>query len=157
MGNGYLIENRYQQNQTLFGIMQSEKWIIFGILSFILSLASFNMIGTLTLLILEKEKDIQILKALGSGEHFIRKIFLGESLLVGMVGGLLGLIIAVIFCFLQEQFHLISLQGSFVIDYYPVKMMATDICAVLITVAAIALAAGAYPSLKAAKKKYALR
>jgi lipoprotein-releasing system permease protein len=157
MGATFLIENRYQQNRTLFSIMQSEKWIIFGILSFILILASFNMISTLTLLILEKEKDIQILKALGSGEHFIRKIFLGESLLVGMAGGLLGLMIAIIFCFLQEQLHMIPLQGSFVIDYYPVKMMISDVCAVLATVAAIALFAGAYPSMKAAKKNYALR
>lgn len=157
MGANYLIENRYQQNRTLFSIMQSEKWIIFGILSFILVLASFNMIGTLTLLILEKEKDIQILKALGSGEYFIQKVFLGESLLVGMAGGLLGLFVAGIFCFLQENFHLIPLQGSFVIDYYPVKMMTEDICVVLATVAAIALAAGIYPSFKAAQKKYALR
>lgn len=157
MGSAYLIEDRYQQNRTLFGIMQSEKWIIFGILSFILILASFNMIGTLTLLILEKDKDIQILKALGGSEKFIRKIFIGESLLLGLTGGLAGFFIALGFCSLQQQFHLIPLEGSFVIDYYPVKMMATDIMIVLSTIIVIAFGAGLYPSIKASKKIFSLK
>ncbi len=157
MGKDYLVENRYRQNRTLFNIMQSEKWIIFGILSFILILASFNMIGTLSLLILEKEKDIQIIKALGGGELLIRKIFIGESLLLGLVGGIIGTLIALVFCFMQENFHLIPLQGAFVIDYYPVKMMGMDMVIVITTIILISIAAGIYPSYKASRKNFSLK
>ena len=157
MGEDYLVENRYRQNRTLFNIMQSEKWIIFGILSFILVLASFNMIGALSLLILEKEKDIQILKALGGNELFIRKIFIGESLLLGLTGGIMGTFLAYVFCFMQEQFHLIPLQGAFVIDYYPVKMMGLDILVVVTTIILISFTAGLYPSYKASRKNFSLK
>jgi lipoprotein-releasing system permease protein len=157
LGREFLIENRYQQNRTLFGIMQSEKWIIFGILSFILVLASFNMVSTLTLLILEKQKDIQILKALGGNESFIRKIFMGESILLAITGGVAGTVIALLFCWLQLTFHLIPLQGSFVIDYYPVKVMTTDIIIVILTIIVIAFVAGFYPSMKAAKQVFSIK
>jgi lipoprotein-releasing system permease protein len=157
LGTQYVIEDRYQQNRTLYAIMQSEKWVIFGILSFILILASFNMIGTLTLMILEKDKDIQILKSLGANETFIRKIFMGESLLLGLSGGITGFLIAWLFCFLQETFHLIPLQGSFVINYYPVKMMAQDVMLVMGTIICIAFSAGLYPAWKASKKTFSLK
>jgi lipoprotein-releasing system permease protein len=157
LGNAYLIEDRYQQNRTLYAIMQSEKWVIFGILSFILILASFNMVGTLTLMIMEKEKDIQILKSLGAEGAFIRKIFIGESLLLGISGGLAGTLIAWGFCLLQENFHLIPLQGSFVINYYPVKMMAKDVALVWVTITCIAMAAGIYPAWKASQKTFSLK
>jgi lipoprotein-releasing system permease protein len=157
LGSSYVIEDRYQQNRTLYAIMQSEKWVIFGILSFILILASFNMIGTLTLMILEKDKDIQILKSLGANESFIRRIFIGESLLLGLGGGGVGFLIAWIFCFLQKTFHLIPLEGSFVINYYPVKMMTSDVILVLATITCIAIAAGIYPALKASKKTFSLK
>jgi lipoprotein-releasing system permease protein len=157
LGSSFLVEDRYQQNRTLYAIMQSEKWVIFGILSFILILASFNMIGTLTLMILEKDKDIQILKSLGANETFIRKIFIGESLLLGLSGGIAGFMIAWIFCFLQETFHLIPLQGSFVINYYPVELMASDVFLVMATIICIALTAGIYPAWKASKKTYSLK
>jgi lipoprotein-releasing system permease protein len=156
-GSDFLIENRFQQNRTLFGIMQSEKWIIFGILSFILILASFNMVSTLSLLILEKQKDIQILKALGIHEALIRKIFMGESILLAVTGGIMGTSIALIFCWLQQAFHLIPLKGSFVIDYYPVKIMGSDILIVMLTVIAIAIFAGLYPSIKAAKQVFSIK
>jgi lipoprotein-releasing system permease protein len=157
LGGQYAVEDRYQQNRTLYAIMQSEKWVIFGILSFILILASFNMIGTLTLMILEKDKDIQILKSLGANESFIRRIFMGESLLLGLSGGLAGFIIAWIFCFMQETFHLIPLQGSFVINYYPVKMMTQDVLLVMTTIIFIACAAGVYPAWKASRKIFSLK
>ncbi|MFN5334017.1 MAG: FtsX-like permease family protein [Bacteroidota bacterium] len=157
LGAQYEIEDRYQQNRTLYTIMQSEKWVIFGILSFILILASFNMIGTLTLMILEKEKDIQILKSLGAKESFILNIFMGESLLLGLSGGLAGFLIAWIFCFLQETFHLIPLQGSFVINYYPVDMKVSDVLLVMATITCIAFSAGIYPAWKASKKNLSLK
>jgi lipoprotein-releasing system permease protein len=115
------------------------------------------MIGTLSLLILEKEKDIQIIKALGGGELLIRKIFIGESLLLGLVGGIIGTLIALVFCFMQENFHLIPLQGAFVIDYYPVKMMGMDMVIVITTIILISIAAGIYPSYKASRKNFSLK
>ena len=157
MGEDYLIENRYQQNKTLYGVMQSEKWVIFGILGFILVLASFNMLGTLTLLVLEKQKDIQIIKALGAHEHWIFRVFLTESIFIGLIGGLIGWIAAFAFCFLQQTFHLIPLQGSFVIDYYPVKMMTTDVLLVILIILIIAILAGIYPSRKASQKQFSLK
>lgn len=157
LDSNFSIANRYQQNRTLYGILQSEKWAIFAILSFILVLASFNMIGTITLLIFEKQKDVQVLKALGGDDSFIKKVFLGESLLLGLVGGLSGISIGLLFCWLQEKLHLIKLEGSFVIDYYPVKVMGTDLAIILITIIVIAWTAGLYPSLKAAKKSFSLK
>lgn len=157
IGSNFNIANRYEQNRTLYGILQSEKWAIFAILSFILILASFNMIGTITLLIFEKQKDIQVIKALGGDESFIKKVFLGESLLLGLAGGLSGIGIGLLFCWLQEKLHLITLEGSFVIDYYPVKVMGTDLAIILITIILIALLAGIYPSIMASKKSFSLK
>jgi len=157
MGKDYQIENRYQQNKTLYGVMQSEKWVIFGILEFILVLASFNMLGTLTLLVLEKQKDSQIIKALGADEYWIFRVFMTESVFIGLIGGAIGWFIAWAFCFLQKNFHIIPLQGSFVIDYYPVKMMMTDVLLVVTTILIIALLAGLYPSRKASRQKFSLK
>jgi lipoprotein-releasing system permease protein len=115
------------------------------------------MIGTLTLMILEKDKDIQILKSLGAKESFIRNIFMGESLLLGLSGGFAGFLIAWIFCFLQETFHIIPLQGSFVINYYPVDMKVSDVLLVMATITCIAFSAGIYPAWKASKKNLSLK
>jgi lipoprotein-releasing system permease protein len=120
-------------------------------------LASFNMLGTLTLLVLEKQKDIQIIKALGAHEHWIFRVFLTESIFIGLIGGLIGWIAAFAFCFLQQTFHLIPLQGSFVIDYYPVKMMTTDVLLVILIILIIAILAGIYPSRKASQKQFSLK
>ncbi len=157
LGKGYLVENRYQQNRSLFAVMQLEKWAIYGILSLILVIAAFNMIGALTMLVLEKEQDIQILQAMGGGRKFIRKIFLTEGVLLALTGSILGIILALIFSYLQVTFKLIPLQGSFVIDYYPVKILLSDILLVITTVIVIGLLASWVPSVKAARRKVSLR
>lgn len=157
LGKGFLVENRYQQNRSLFGVMQVEKWAIYGILSLILIIASFNMIGALTMLVLEKEQDIQILQAMGAGRSFIQRIFLTEGVLLALVGSVIGIILALIFTYLHVTFKLIPLQGSFVIDYYPVSIYATDILLIVATVFVIALLASWLPSLKAARQKTSLR
>jgi lipoprotein-releasing system permease protein len=157
LGNGYLVENRYQQNRSLFAVMQLEKWAIYGILSLILVIASFNMIGALTMLVLEKEQDIQILQAMGGGRKFIQRIFLTEGVLLALAGSILGIILALIFSYLQVTFKLIPLTGSFVIDYYPVKILLTDILLVITTVIVIGLLASWIPSVKAARQKISLR
>ena len=157
MGNGYLVENRYQQNRSLFAVMQLEKWAIYGILSLILVIASFNMIGALTMLVLEKEQDIQILQAMGAEKKFIQRIFLTEGVLLAFVGSIIGILLAMLFAYLQVTFKLIPLQGSFVIDYYPVDIFLTDILLVMLTVFVIALLASWVPSVKAARQKVSLR
>ena len=157
LGKGYLVENRYQQNRSLFAVMQLEKWAIYGILSLILVIAAFNMIGALTMLVLEKEQDIQILQAIGGGRKFIQKIFLTEGVLLALTGSIIGIILALIFSWLQVTFKLIPLTGSFVIDYYPVKILITDILLVIATVIVIGLLASWVPSVKAARQKISLR
>ncbi|MEJ8841278.1 FtsX-like permease family protein [Lacibacter sp. H375] len=157
LGRGYLVENRYQQNRSLFAVMQLEKWAIYGILSLILVIAAFNMIGALTMLVLEKEQDIQILQAMGGGRKFIQKIFLTEGVLLALTGSIIGIILALIFSYLQVTFKLIPLTGSFVIDYYPVKILLTDILLVITTVIVIGLLASWVPSVKAARQKISLR
>ena len=157
LGNNYLVENRYQQNRSLFAVMQMEKWAIYGILSLILIIASFNMIGALTMLVLEKEQDIQILQAMGASKTFIQKVFLTEGVLLAFAGSLIGIVLALIFSYLQVTFKLIPLQGSFVIDYYPVKILITDLLLVIATVFVIALLASWVPAVKAARQKISLR
>jgi lipoprotein-releasing system permease protein len=157
LGKGYLVENRYQQNRSLFAVMQLEKWAIYGILSLILVIAAFNMIGALTMLVLEKEQDIQILQAMGGSRKFIQKIFLTEGVLLALTGSIIGIMLALIFSYLQVTFKLIPLTGSFVIDYYPVKILLTDILLVITTVIVIGLLASWVPSVKAARQKVSLR
>lgn len=157
LGSEYLVENRYQQNRSLFAVMQLEKWAIYGILCLILIIAAFNMIGALTMLVLEKQQDIQILKAMGATNGFIRNVFLAEGLLLALSGGLLGTIAALLFCYLQVTLKLIPLQGSFVIDYYPVKIVVTDLVLILATVIVIALLASWLPSEKASRKQLSLK
>lgn len=158
LGNNYVVQTRYEQNQSLFNIMQIEKWVIYGILSIILLVAAFNMIGTLTMLVLEKQKDIAVLKAMGADDARIQQIFLSEGLVLAAVGGISGMIVAFFVCMLQLKFHLIPLEGNtFIIDYYPVKIAAPDFLLVGVTVITVALLASWIPSRKAATQLYSLK
>jgi len=151
LGPGFLVQNKYQQNADLYKIMQIEKWIIFAILALIMVVASFNLVGALTMLVLEKQKDIHVLHAMGATAGTIQKIFLSLSIVMAMTGALIGGLIASCLIFLQTQFHFIQLQGvSFVIDYYPVKAIWTDYLAVISLVVLIAIVAGWVPAKKAA-------
>ena len=151
LGPGFLVQNKYQQNADLYKIMQIEKWIIFAILALIMVVASFNLVGALTMLVLEKQKDIHVLHAMGATAGTIQKIFLSLSIVMAMTGAFIGGLIASCLIFLQTQFHFIQLQGvSFVIDYYPVKAIWTDYIAVIGLVVLIAIVAGWVPAKKAA-------
>lgn len=151
LGTNFLVQNKYQQNADLYKIMQIEKWIIFAILALIMVVASFNLVGALTMLVLEKQKDIHVLHAMGATASTIQKIFLSLSIVMSLTGALIGGLIASCLIFLQAQFHFIQLQGvSFVIDYYPVKAVWTDYLAVIVLVVLIAIVAGWVPAKKAA-------
>ncbi len=155
LGPDFLVQNKYQQNADLYKIMQIEKWIIFAILALIMVVASFNLVGALTMLVLEKQKDIHVLHAMGATAGTIQKIFLSLSIVMSMTGALIGGLIASALIFLQSQFHFIKLQGaSFVIDYYPVKAVWTDYLAVIGLVICIAIFAGWIPARKAGARVF---
>ncbi len=155
LGPNLVIRNRYQQNIDLYRIMQVEKWIIFCILALIMAVASFNLVGALTMLVLEKEKDIHVLNAMGATQWDIQKIFLLLSGVMAFLGAFIGGAIASLFCWLQYKFHFIKLGGgSFIIDYYPIQPMVMDYVFIMSLVIVIALLAGWIPSRKAASKIY---
>lgn len=147
LGSEYDIKNRYQQDELFYKTMQSEKYAIFLILVFILIVASFNVIGSLTMLILEKKFDISTLRSLGTDLSTIKKVFLYEGWLISIIGAVIGLITGLLICWLQINFKLIKLagSGSFVIDSYPVNIEIFDIIAVLFAVILIGFIAAWYP------------
>jgi lipoprotein-releasing system permease protein len=158
LGNAYKVQTRYEQNQGLYSVMSTEKWVIYVVLTLILVVAAFNMVGALTMLVWEKQKDIHVLKALGANDGMIQRIFLSEGLLLALMGGVGGIVLAAAICLLQIKYKLVPLQGgSFLIDYYPVKLVATDFLLVLITIGIIALLASWLPARKAAGQPVSLR
>jgi lipoprotein-releasing system permease protein len=158
LGKQYLVQNRYEQNASLFSVMQVEKWMIYAILSLILVVAAFNMIGALTMLVLEKKQDISVLHALGADRSFIQRIFLTSGLLLAFLGGGAGMLLAFIIGTAQTKFHLVPLEGNtFMVNYFPVKMVYTDFLLVTVTVIVIALIASWIPARKAAAQQFILR
>lgn len=158
LGINYVVKTRYQQNQSLYTVMKMEKWIIYGILSLILLVAAFNMIGALTMLVLEKQKDIAVLKAMGASNNVVKNIFLTNGLMLATIGGTSGIAIASLICWLQVTFKLIKLGGgSFVIDYYPVQLQLFDFALVAITIFIIALIASYIPARKASRQLFSLK
>ena len=149
-GAGYVVETRYEQNKGLYSVMTLEKWGIYGILTLMLIVASFTMIGALTMLIFEKQKDIQVLKAMGANNSLIQKIFVSEGLLLASLGTIGGIILALIITWAQVQYKLIAIQGgTFLIDYYPVKLVPSDFVLLIGTVLIVALFASWFPARKA--------
>lgn len=157
-GENYLVYNKYEQNRSLYSIMNVERWVIYGVLCLILVVAAFNMIGALTMLVLEKQKDISVLHALGGNKGFIQRIFLSEGMLLALIGGGIGMLLALLIAWLQMEFHLIPLAGgSFLISYFPVKLRLMDFMLVGATVFVIALIASWLPSRRAAAQEFSLR
>ncbi len=158
LGRDYLVQTRYEQNESLYNVMRTEKWVIYIVLSLILVVAAFNMVGALTMLVWEKQTDIHVLKALGANDGLIQKIFLSEGLLLALMGGIGGILLASLICALQIKYKLIPLQGgSFLIDYYPVKLVPTDFLLVLSTITVVAVFASWLPARKAAAQPISLK
>jgi len=148
LGDEFIVKNRFEQQALLYKVMQSEKWAIFLILTFILIIATFNVISSLTMLILDKKKDIAVLHSMGADNKLIKKIFLIEGTMISIGGALTGLFLGGAISWLQQTFGLISLgdgSGSFVIDAYPVKIIWTDFLIVFVTVIVLGLLAAWYP------------
>ncbi len=157
MGPAFEVRNRLQQNAVLYKVMRTEKWAVYAILTFIMIIAAFNIVGSLSMLVIEKKKDIAILKAMGADEGLIRKIFLFEGSLLSLAGCGAGFLLALIIIIVQQQFQLLKIGGgSFVIDAYPVEMKPLDFLLVFVTVLSIGLLASWFPSWRAAKNEYRL-
>lgn len=147
LGDNYIIKTRYELNATLYKVMQSEKWAIFFILSFILIIASFNIIGSLTMLILDKKNDIETLKSLGASRGLIKRIFLFEGWVISLGGAIAGLILGIVICWLQDTFGFVRLRGSesFIINHYPVSIVWGDIFIIVLIVLSIGFVTAWYP------------
>lgn len=147
LGPGFEVKDRYQQQEFFYKVMKSEKWAIYFILTFILIIASFNIIGSITMLILDKKKDIAVLSGMGASPDTIHRIFLFEGLLIAFAGAIAGLFLGLLVCLGQIHFGWITLpgSGSFVIDTYPVYLKVTDFILVFFTVLLIGYLAAWYP------------
>lgn len=158
LGNGYKVQTRYEQNKVLYAAMQLEKWFIYAVLALIMIVFSFTIISSLSMLVIEKQKDISVLKAMGGDNHFIRNIFMGEGFLLSGIGACSGMILALLLCFLQIKYKFIKLAGtSFLIDYYPVKVLPLDIIVIVLTVCFITSLASWLPAVKASSRPVELR
>ncbi len=145
-GKGFLVQNRYEQQEIFYKVMRSERLAIFFILTLILTIASFNIIGSLTMLIIEKERDIEILKSLGANDDLIRKIFIFEGWLISIIGAVTGIMLGFIVCWLQQTFGIVKLQSeTLIMDAYPVVMKVKDFIIVPSTVLLIGYWAAWYP------------
>lgn len=158
LGKSFRVETRFEQNRTMYLVMRSEKWAVYIILLLVLLIASFNMVGGLSMLVLEKQKDMAILRAMGARTATIRGIFMAEGILWSLTGGLIGLFLGGLLCWGQQRFGWMKLQGNFIIEAYPVSLQAGDFLVVIGTVVLIGLLASWYPSWKATKtESYWLR
>jgi lipoprotein-releasing system permease protein len=145
-GTGFDVKNQYEQQEIFYKVMRSERLAIFFILTLILIIASFNIIGSLTMLIIEKERDIEILKSLGADNNLIQKIFIFEGWLISIIGAVAGIFLGFIICWLQQTYGLVKLQSeSLIMDAYPVVIKLKDFIIVPGTVLLIGYWAAWYP------------
>jgi lipoprotein-releasing system permease protein len=145
LGDKFAVKNRYQQHEFLFKIMKSEKWAIFLILSFIIIIASFNLTGSLTMLIIDKKDDIVTLQNMGADNSLIRKIFLLEGWMISILGAFGGVLLGVLICWLQIKFGFVGVEGNFMLEQYPVEIQPMDLVYVFLTVIGIGFVASWYP------------
>lgn len=148
LGEGFKVQNRYEQQADVFHIMEIEKFISYLFLTFILAIACFNVIGSLSMLILDKRDDVVTLRNLGADDRLTGRIFLFEGRLISTFGAGIGIILGLLLCFLQQYFGLISLgggNGSFVVDSYPVSVHAMDVLLIFITVITVGFLSVWYP------------
>lgn len=145
LGPAFIVKNRYQLNDVLFKSLETEKLATFIILAFILVIATFNIIGTLTMLIIEKKKDMKTLYALGADQRLIRNIFMREAFLICGIGALAGLLLGLLVCWAQIQFHLVGFGDDFVVPYYPIVLQLKDFAWIFSVIMLIGLLAAIYP------------
>ncbi|MCR4848670.1 MAG: FtsX-like permease family protein [Bacteroidales bacterium] len=136
VGNDFSVKDQQEQQATLYKIMRSEKWAVYIILTFILILATFNVVGSLSMLMIEKRKDTEILKAMGADNRLIQKIFVNEGLLISVAGGIIGLLLGIILVLLQQKYGFVKFGtgGNYVVDAYPVLLKFQDVLLIFATI-----------------------
>lgn len=145
LGSDFIVKNKYEQNELIYKTMRTEKWAIFAILVLVLIILLFSLVGSLSMLIIEKKNDIKILHALGANNKLIQKIFYREGVIITLLGTLIGLSLGTTIVLLQQHFGLVRLQGGFIIDAYPVNLQFNDLLIVVATVISLGLIASWYP------------
>ncbi len=153
LGPEYMVITWYEQHQSLYRVMRNEKYIGYLILTLLLAIAAINIVGSLSMIVLEKTRDIAVLKSMGATTRLIRRIFLMEGVLVGGIGVVVGMIIAYGFGILQQNYGLLTLSGgeNFRINAFPLEMRFNDFLLIFLTVTGLSLLAAIYPSFKAAQ------
>ena len=157
LGEDFLVKDRYQQNEAYLKLMNIEKWMSFAILVLMMVLIAFNMIGSLWMIVLEKKKDIAILKSMGATEKMVRNIFLLEGILLTLLGVVIGLIIAFVLYQLQITYGIIAFPGSFAFEAYPIDMRFFDVLVVVLTVSFIGFLASILPARRAERVSALIR
>ncbi|MBA3901438.1 MAG: FtsX-like permease family protein [Bacteroidetes bacterium] len=153
LGDDFNVQDRFQQHSMLYRIMRSEKFAVYLILTFILIIATFNVIGSITMLIIDKKKDIRILSNMGASTKLIRKIFFAEGLMITFIGASIGLVAGFLVSLAQDQFEIIKLHGGFVMEAYPIRMEIEDFLGVFATVITIGALAAWFPAHQLTKKE----
>lgn len=151
LGDEFVVKDQFEQQADFYRILQIEKWVTFLILCFIVLIASFNIIGSLSMLIIDKKEDIITLKNLGANEKQIRHIFLYEGWFISLLGALIGIVVGTVLCLLQEHFGILKMGEGSVVDAYPVITQFSDVLLVLVAVTFLGFITAYYPARYAGK------
>lgn len=147
LGNSFIVKNRYEQNETLYKMMESEKLSIYIILLFVIIIISCNLFGSLSMLIIEKREDVESLKSMGANDKLIKQIFLLEGWFISILGIIAGTVLGLAICFIQIKFGVVPMPGNFIIDSYPVVLKFSDVVLTICGVAIIGYLAAKLPLL----------
>lgn len=148
LGNSFVVKDRYEQQADVFRIMEIEKLISYLFLTFILMIACFNVIGSLSMLIIDKKKDVETLRNLGADDRLIARIFLFEGRMISMFGAVIGIVLGLTLCYIQQRYGIISLgetHGTFIVDAYPVSVRPLDVLIIFVTVLVVGFLSVWYP------------
>lgn len=150
-GPGFVVADRYEQQRDVYKMMQIEKWITYLILSFILLVALFNLVGTMTMLILDKREDLATLRSLGMRRRDCFGLFMWQGALITLIGAAAGMLLGLALCLVQEHFGLIRLANDYIVSAYPVRVQAGDLAVIFLTVCLMGMGACAYPASRVLK------
>ncbi len=157
IGEGYVLKNRYEQDAAFLRIMNIEKWISFLIVTMVLLIIAFNMVGSLWMMVLEKKKDIAILRSMGYDTAKIRGIFMWEGMLISGIGVVIGIVIALTLYVLQKKYGLVGIPDGFMIDAYPIDIKWADFIIIIVTVLSIGALASLLPAVRAGRISASVR
>ena len=151
LGDSYIVKDRFMQDEAILKLMNIEKWLAYAVLCLTLLLVAFNLIGSLWMIVLDKKKDIAILRAMGAGAKTIKSIFLTEGLLICVSGIIIGVVLALLFYLAQKSFGIVPIPEGFVVDAYPIRIKLIDFLIVGLTVLIIGYLASLAPANRATK------